>query len=518
MKTTKLLDSIKNESSSKNLNRRGFIKTIGGITAGAALSPKLHLADNPIFSGSLKNPNIILIMCDDLGYGNLSSYGHPTIKTPSIDRIGKEGARLASHCTPHAVCTPSRVALLTGRYPKRTGLTGNLGPDSKRGLSLNEILLPQLLKSAGYKTMMIGKWHLGHDPVDYMPTSRGFDSYYGLLYSVDMTSPFVNSKKPISLYRDTKPIETPVVESTLTERYTDEAVKFIKSSKEKPFFLYLAHSFPHLPISTSKRFLGKSDAGLLGDVIETIDWSTGQILKTLEEEGIDKNTIIVFTSDHGPWLNLPDRMFNKYGKLAYGNQDIPEYFKGKEPEVKPYHQGTAGLLRGSKMTTWEGGSRIPCLIRWPSQIPSGQVKDEISNHMDLYATIAKAAGAELPKDRKIDGNNLLSWLKGNESTPDKEMFYFRLNVLQAVRQGKWKLRYGRDEIIDNQNDLLVTRYGKYAHLDDTGPNDELKQELYNLSIDPSEKYNVAEENPEITSRLMSRLKEFANEIKAEIDK
>lgn len=501
------------------MNRKGFIKTFGTVATGLALQPAASLADSadkfPLHSQKA-HPNIILIFCDDLGYGNLSGYGHPTIKTPAIDRIGKEGVRLTSHCTPHPVCTPSRVSVLTGRYPKRAGLTGNVMPDTIGGLDLKEILLPELLKPLGYKTMIIGKWHLGQTPDSYMPTSRGFDSFYGLLYSVDMTSPFIDWKGPISLYRDLRPIETPVIESTLTERYTHEAVQFIKSSKDKPFFLYLAHSFPHLPISTSEKFLGKSDAGLFGDVVETIDWSTEEILNTLKEEGIDNDTMIIFTSDHGPWLNLPDRMFHSYGELAYGTQHpSPTNYRF---EVKPYHQGAAGLLRGSKMTTWEGGVRVPCLMRWLAQIPSGQTKDGLNNHMDLFATIAGAAGADLPKDRQIDGYNILPWLKGEEPNPDKEMYYFKQDTLQAVREGDWKLRYARNERVDNGNDILTKRYGKDANVDFNGPDAELTVQLYNLKIDPSEKYNVAGENPEIAARLMNKLEKFAVEVKAHLDK
>lgn len=501
------------------MDRKNFIKTLGTVATGLSLTPVKTLADSgPELSfshGEKARPNIILIFCDDLGYGNLSSYGHPVIKTPSIDRIGKEGVRLTSHCTPHPLCTPSRVSVMTGRYPIRTGLTGNVGPDTVGGLNLNEILLPELLKPLDYRTMIVGKWHLGQSPNSYMPTSRGFDSFYGLLYSVDMTKPFINWNGPISLYKDLKPIETPVIESTLTERYTDEAIKFIKSSKAKPFFLYLAHSFPHLPISTSKRFLGKSEGGLFGDVMETIDWSTGQILKTLREEGIDENTLVIFTSDHGPWLNLPDRMFHHYEDLAFGtNNPVPATY---EFEVAPYHQGTAGLLRGAKMTTWEGGVRIPCLMRWPAQIPSGQIKDGLNNHMDIYATIAEAAGATLPRDRQIDGRNILPWLKNREAEPDREMFYFKGEVVEAVRIGDWKLRHAKNQRTDTRDDLLTKRYGDDANVDFDGPEAKLKTQLYNLRLDPSEKYDVVGENPEIASRLMNRLKEFAREMKANVE-
>ncbi len=458
----------------KGLNRRHFNHLLSmGLAAGPLMMPNLTHASN----GGRK-PNIVLIFTDDMGYGDLSSYGHPTIQTPHLDNMADEGMRLTSFYATAPVCTPSRVALLTGRYPVRAGQPGNLGPNSKKGLNLSEVLLPQLLKKQGYRTMAIGKWHLGHDPVDYMPTSRGFDHYYGLPYSNDMIPPWVKTDKPLYLYRDTEVIEHPVEQKTLTERFTREAVKFIKSSKDSPFFLYLPHSMPHLPISTSDSFRGTSRAGLYGDVIETIDWSVGKILETLKEEGLDDNTMVIFTSDNGPWLNLPPRML--------------------QGGVKRWHSGFKSLLEGSKGTTYEGGHRVPCIVRWPNQINPGQVSADMACTMDLFATICHCTGTPLPDDRVIDGMNIMPMLRGKEDTPREEFFYFRGKRLEAVREGPWKLRLSR------------------SHREDLDKDEPLTPELFNLDIDPAEQYNFAEIEPEIVKRLNQKMKVMAKELKANL--
>ena len=459
-----------------SLDRRRFLRMLsGGIAASATLGIRCGVTK----SQQNKSPNVVLFFADDLGYGDLSCYGHPTIRTPHLDQMAREGVRLTSFYATAPVCTPSRVALLTGRYPVRTGQYNNLGPESVGGLSLSEVLIPQLLKTKGYKTMAIGKWHIGHNPVEHMPTSRGFDSYYGLLYSNDMIRPFTRSELPMHLFRDTTAIEKhPVEQTTLTERYTNEAVNFIKKSKDHPFFLYIPHSMPHLPVSTSAKFVGKSRAGRFGDVIETIDWSVGQVLKTLKEEGLDENTIVIFTSDNGPWQHLPDRMLQK------GNER--------------WHAGTAGLLRGHKATTYEGGMRVPFIVRWPNKIPAGEIREDIACTMDLYTTIAQTAGAEVPSDRFVDGKNILNFLQCKEPSPRTEFFYFRSRSLEAVRLNQWKLRISRQR-------------------DDKTMKDKAEIELYNLDVDPMEKYNVADRHVEIVTKLRERMKAMAKELEADMD-
>lgn len=453
------------------MSRRDFLHNSATVIG-------LAMATSPLLVCKGKRshrPNIILIFCDDLGYGDLSCYGHPTIGTPNLDRLAQEGIRLTSFYAAAPSCTPSRAALLTGRYPIRVGLPHVLSPDSKNGIPSLEITLAEALKDEGYRTMAIGKWHLGHSKKEFMPTFNGFDAYYGLLYSNDMKPPWVKTDVPLQLYRDTEPIEHPVNQSTLTERYTEEAVKFIKSSKDSPFFIYLPHSMPHLPIYTSERFKGQSRAGLYGDVIETIDWGVGRIMETLKEEGLDENTIVVFTSDNGPWLYLPDRM------LQEGN--------------KPWHTGSPGLLRGAKGTTYEGGVREPCIIRWLREIPAGITSAEMATTMDLYTSLLKAAGAEVPSDRPVDGNDILPMLKGISSSPTKIFYYFRGKNLEAVREGKWKFRLSNHA----RKDVM--------------PGQPPTPELYDLDIDPAERYNVADEHPRIVNMLKEKLFNFAKEVR-----
>jgi arylsulfatase A-like enzyme len=369
------------------------------------------------------------------------------------------------------------VGLLTGRYPLRAGQPNNFGPDSTNGLRTSEILLPQLLKQRGYKTMAIGKWHLGHAAPEYMPTSRGFDQYFGLLYSNDMIQPWVKTNHPLELHRDLKPVETVTGQSNLTERYTEEAVKFIRASAGAPFLLYLPYAMPHLPISASSR-KGTSRAGLYGDVIETIDWSAGEILKTLKQLKIDNDTMVVFCSDNGPWLDLPSRMLQK------GNE--------------PWHTGTKSLLRGSKGGTWEGGPRVPGIVRWPGTIPAGQVTADMASTLDLLPTICRLAGAELPKDRTYDGFDIMPALQGRAASPRQTFFYFRGPMLEGVREGKWKYRFARTF---------------HEERKDTAP---LVPELYDLDADPAEQYNLYERHGDVAERLRAKLAAMAAELKAEL--
>lgn len=407
-------------------------------------------------------PNIVVLFADDLGYGDLSSYGHPTIRTPNLDRMAMEGIRLTSFYAAAPACTPSRAALLTGRYAVRVGLPFVLGPESENGLPPEEITMAEALKDQGYRTMAVGKWHLGHAREAYLPTSNGFDTYFGLLYSNDMMPPWVETDHPLELYRDTQPTEYPVNQRTLTKRYTEEVVRFITQEDDRPFFVYLAYAMPHLPLYASEEFQGRSRAGLYGDVIEEIDWSVGRLLQTLEDQGLDRNTIVIFTSDNGPWSNMPDRML--------------------QDGIERWHAGSTGLLRGTKHTTYEGGVRVPGIARWPGHIPPGQVTAEMATTMDLYPTLLNAAGAPLPVDRRLDGNDIMSLLDGTASeSPTQTFFYFRNDELQGIREGRWKLR-----------------------LEDP----DQPPELFDLEVDPSEQYNVAATHPDLVDRLRQRLLEF----------
>lgn len=405
-------------------------------------------------------PNIVLILADDLGYGDLASYGHPTIRTPRLDRIAQQGVRLTSYYSGSALCTPARAALLTGRDGARVGLPNVLGPESKLGLRTGEVTLASLLRGVGYQTMAIGKWHLGHTTPDQLPTGHGFDAWFGLPYSNDMMPPFVQTTTPLRAYRNASPIEGDVDQDTLTERYTAEATAFVARAAAKgPFFLYLAHSMPHLPIHASARFRGKSPAGLYGDVIEMLDWSTGEIDDALERAGVRDRTIVMFVSDNGPWIELPARM------LQAGNE--------------PWHVGSSGLLRGSKNTTYEGGPRVPGIVRWPGVTPAGRVSGGMASAMDLFATLAAAGGAALPREVPLDGHDLRAFLSGKAPSPTHEFAYINSTRVEAIRVDAWKLR--------------------------VAPN--APPELYHLELDPSERYNRAESEPAIVSRLKKRLDE-----------
>ena len=416
-------------------------------------------------------PNVVVIFADDLGYGDLSSYGHPTIRTPNLDRMATEGVRLTSYYAAAPACTASRAALLTGRYAIRTGLSWVLGPHAKEGLQDQEITLAEALRARGYRTAAIGKWHLGHLP-KYLPTRHGFDSFLGIPYSNDMDKA-ARGDAPIPLLRDTTVVEQPVDQATLTRRYTDEAIRVIRESRGRPFFVYLAHSMPHLPIHASPEFRGRSRAGLYGDVVEEIDGSAGRIMETLRELGLERNTILVFASDNGPWHNYPAAYRQLYGSL-------------------PSHVGSAGHLRASKGTTYEGGMRVPGIVRWPEAIPAGRVSSEMVTAMDLHATLLKAAGAGVPADRPFDGRDALPILRGEGSAMGRPFYYFRDRSLEAVRLDRWKLRI--------------------AAGDSAGP--AAAAELFDLEADPGERFDLAAEHPEMVERLRARMHAFGREIGA----
>ncbi len=419
------------------------------------------------------HPNFVIILADDLGYGDLSCYGHPTIKTPCLDQMAREGIRLTSFYVSSSVCTPSRASLLTGRYPLRVGLPDVLLPESESGIPEEEITIGEALKHVGYETMYIGKWHLG-DQEKYHPLNHGFDDYYGILYSNDMMPPWVETDKPLSLMHGTREIEHPVIQQTLTERYTEWGKAFIEDKKDAPFLLYLSYAMPHVPIFASDRFLDTSRAGLYGDVIETIDWSVGEILKKIKELGLDDHTLVVFLSDNGPWQNMPDRMFSN-------------------DTIKPWHCGSAGHLRGSKGNTCEGGVRVPAIFRWPGVIPGGQVSADLVTAMDLFPTILNAAGTDVPAERKTDGHDVMAFLQGKEVSPTDEYIYYMRSDLEGIRKGKWKYR----------NVPSASVAGRAV-------------ELFDLETDPGEKFNLAGCFPEKAEELKDRMEEQDEKLRREV--
>ncbi|MHC4675619.1 MAG: sulfatase family protein [Planctomycetota bacterium] len=413
-----------------------------------------------------EKPNFVIFFTDDQGYQDLGCFGSPNIKTPRMDQMAAEGIKFTSFYVAASVCTPSRAALLTGCYAQRVGLPTVLFHNSKAGLNHNETTIAELLKPLGYATACIGKWHLGHKP-DHLPTKHGFDYYFGLPYSNDMHPP---SKKrdypPLPLMRNQYAIEYDPDQALLTKRYTAEAIQFITQNQEQPFFLYLPHTMPHVPLFASEKFKGQSKRGLYGDVIEELDWSLGQILDTLQRLGLDKKTIVIFTSDNGPWLE-----------------------KGQDG-------GSALPLRDGKFSVFEGGFRVPCIMRWPGKIPAGKVCSEMASAMDLYPTIARLAGAKVPTDRIIDGKDIWPLMAGAKGakTPHQAFFYYRRRELRAVRSGKWKLVFQHKGRI---------KQGKKPLYPDA---------LYNLDNDISEKHNLISAHPDIAKRL----KELAQKCREDI--
>jgi len=427
-----------------------------------------------------KRPNFIIIFADDLGYGDLACFGHPTIRTPNLDRMAAEGQKWTNFYVGASVCTPSRAALLTGRLPIRSGMCSSkrrvLFPNSAGGLPQSEITIARALKTQGYATGAIGKWHLGHLP-QYLPTSHGFDSYFGIPYSNDMDrvpgepkgrAAFWDPKIEywnVPLMRDKEIVERPANQNTLIKRYSEEAVKFIEQKKDEPFFLYLAHNLPHVPLFCSDDYRGKSRRGLFGDVVEEIDAGIGRIIETLRKHDLAENTFVVFTSDNGPWLP-----FNEHG-------------------------GSAGLLREGKGCTYEGGMREPTICWWPGKIKPGIVRD-MGATMDLYTTILKLGGAEVPTDRVVDGLDLRPALFGTGPSPRQTMFYYRGTELFAVRKGPYKAHF-------------VTQSGYQGDK----PVKHDPPVLYHLEHDPSEKYDVAKDHPDVIADIMKEVEKHRAALK-----
>lgn len=427
-------------------------------------------------------PNIIIIFTDDQGYGDLSCYGNEEFKTPNIDRMASEGVRFTNFYSGQPVCSASRAALLTGCYPSRVSIQGALFPGSKIGLNPEEQTLAEICKSRGYRTAMVGKWHLG-DHKDFLPTRQGFDEYLGLPYSNDMWPGHPANDRHnfprLPLIENDSVIEyLDQDQNSLTTRYTERAVDFIIRNKENRFLLYVAHSMPHVPLFVSEKFRGKSGAGLYGDVITEIDWSVGEILSALKSHELDENTLVIFTSDNGPWLS--------YGR----------------------HGGSALPLREGKGTVFEGGVRVPCIVRWPGTVPGGKVQEKAAMAIDIFPTVASLIGADEPANT-IDGKNIWPLIMNEpdaKPSHDAFYFYFASNELQGMRSGKWKLyfphNYRSFEGQTGKDDGLPVEYAQRQ----TG------LELYDLENDISEKINVAAEH----AQVVDSLQKLANSFRAKL--
>lgn len=433
---------------------------------------------------SARPPNIVLIYCDDLGYADVGCFGARKIRTPQIDSLAREGIRFTDFYVAQAVCSASRAALLTGCYPNRLGIAGALDHSARHGLNPDETTIPELLKTRGYATAIVGKWHLGHLP-EFRPLRHGFDEWFGLPYSNDMW-PFhpearAGTYPPLPLFDGEQVIEsavTPEIQDTLTTRYAQRAVRFIEAHRDQPFFLYLAHSMPHVPLHISATQRGRSRAGLYGDVVEAIDASVGAILDALRRLELERDTLVIFTSDNGPWL-------------SYGD-----------------HAGSTGRLREGKGTAWEGGVRVPFVARWPGHIPRGTVCREPAMTIDLLPTFAGLAQASLPS-RPIDGHDiapLLTHQRGAHSPHDAFWFYYQQNELQAVRSGRWKLVLPHtyrtlDHPVTATNGVPAKYHQAKAAL-----------ALYDLRNDVGETKDVAARHPEVVAALQRHVESARAEL------
>lgn len=416
---------------------------VAGCTSEKSAKPSARVDDG--------RPNIVIIYCDDLGYGDVGCFGAEGILTPNIDRMASEGIRFTGFYSASPVCSPSRAALLTGRMPQRMGINGVFFPESYTGLPLEEITIADLLKQEGYATGIVGKWHLGHME-KYLPLQRGFDEYFGIPYSNDMQS--------VVYLRGNEVVDFHVDQSLITKTYAEEAVSFINNHKDEPFFLYLAHNMPHVPIYASEDFLGTSERGLFGDVVQEIDWSVGQVITTLENMQLLENTMVIFSSDNGPWLVMEE------------------------------HGGSAGILREGKNYTFEGGQRVPTVAMWPAKIPAGQVYEDMAVMMDWFPTIAKITGAEVPDDRPYDGTDISEVLFGKSERNGPGFLYFDLAELQCYREGDWKVKLPFEGYHGSPYKKAVVPHGMY---------------LFNLKDDPGETNNLAEVMPDKLNMMLHRM-------------
>ncbi len=462
---------------------RHWLRIITALTPAALTAAFTILFAHPehtaVYSQERRAPNIVLILADDLGYGDLSCYGHPQFKTPQLDRLAAEGARLTQFQSPAAFCAPTRAALLTGRYPFRCGMTANPAPDGGPqadavALPASEVTLAELLQRAGYATGMVGKWHLGHQRLEHYPTRRGFQEYLGILYSNDM--------RPVQLIEGERVIEYPLVQATLTQRYTDRAVDFIERNRARPFFLYLAHAMPHKPLAVSEKYYHQSQAGLYGDVLMELDACLGRLFAKLQELDLDSRTLVIFTSDNGPW---------------YG--------------------GSTGGLRGMKGSTFEGGFRVPLIARWPGRIPAGHVQATPAVMMDVFATVLSAAGIEAPQDRAIDGRDLMPLLTTATTDHHAYILGHAGPRVATIRDARWKLHVlapgvrkslaPGDAWVDPRGPDGVTILAPYEQSHPSQfPGLEsgdvpVRGMLFDLQADPGEQHNVRDQHPDVARRL-----------------
>lgn len=452
----------------------GLFSAILSSTVSCSISSQKEMPNNSL-------PNAIVIFLDDMGYGDLSLTGATGYKTPNLDKMANQGMFFTHFYSPQAVCSASRAGLLTGCYPNRIGLSGALGPNSNVGISEEEETIANVLKKSGYATAIFGKWHLGVQQ-QFLPTNHGFDEFYGIPYSNDMWPFHPTAKFPdLPLFENetiVNPAVTPEDQVQFTTNFTMRTIDFIKRHQNQPFFIYLPHPMPHVPLYVSEKFKGKSKQGLYGDVMMEIDWGVGEIINTLKETNLLENTLIIFTSDNGPWLN-------------YGN-----------------HAGNTSGFREGKGTTFEGGQRVPCLMMWKGVIPEGTICNSLAAGIDILPTLAEIANAPLPKN-KIDGVSLFPILKGDLDANPRQSFYYyyQRNSLEAIRHGDWKLVFthsGRTyEGFQPGND------GKPGPVNGSFP---FPGGLYDLRRDPGERYDVSESYPEIVEGLEKIAQEARNDL------